>query len=327
MSSVWSFIAERLDQKHPVALLMVVNSEDSSPGRPGFKMAVDMAGQAGTIGGGAMELRLTKWARQALTTGQKIPAIFRQVHEKDAPGDRSGLICAGEQTVAIYPCQPEDFPHIRRLLSAENTGLLRLTPTGLTVTEAADIPPAPRFLYETETAWSYEEALGPLDTVYLIGSGHVGLALSRQLALLDFRVIVFDERPEVETVALNTFAHQKIITAYATLSEHIPDDPHGYVVITTCAHQTDAMILKIALTKKLRYVGMLGSARKTQAIFDQLRAEGVSEADLATVQAPIGLQIHSRTAAEIAVSIAAQLIRIKNRQVSYLTFANFQVSF
>ena len=80
----------------------------------------------------------------------------------------------------------------------------------------------------------------------------------------------------------------------------------------TVAHKSDATVLKQLVTKKLKYLGMIGSKTKTKTIYENLMKEGVQEADLAKVDAPIGLSINSKTTAEIAISIAAKIIQVKN---------------
>ncbi len=171
-----------------------------------------------------------------------------------------------------------------------------------------------RFVFDftSDDQWCYEENLGLVDTAYIIGSGHVGLALSRQLAMMGFRVIAFDQRPDVESFVDNTFAQEKHVVQYKSIADHIPEGDFSFVIIMTHAHNLDQIVLQQLIAKNLRYLGMLGSKTKVKTIFDNLIQTGVPSEQLERVYAPIGLKIHSKTADEIAVSIAAQMIQVRN---------------
>src|SRR5688500_7501129 len=100
--TVWEFMLQGLRAGRKVAFLAVLHSEGSSPGRQGFKMALDAAGEmAGSIGGGIMEHKLVELARNLLSQKHEKPVLKRQVHSKAAIQNQSGMICSGEQTVAI----------------------------------------------------------------------------------------------------------------------------------------------------------------------------------------------------------------------------------
>nr|VFJ66891.1 MAG: xanthine dehydrogenase accessory factor [Candidatus Kentron sp. FM]VFJ71200.1 MAG: xanthine dehydrogenase accessory factor [Candidatus Kentron sp. FM]VFK18148.1 MAG: xanthine dehydrogenase accessory factor [Candidatus Kentron sp. FM] len=304
----------------PVALLLVVESDGSAPGRIGFKMAVAADGRlAGTIGGGIVEHKFVELAREKLNSGDPAPLLRRQVHDHGAKTDRSGMICGGTQTIALYPCRKTDLPVIERLTeSPENhgSGILRLSPSGLSFLPGRRNSENHRFRLEAEDEWLYEENIGFLHTAYIIGGGHVGQALSRVLAMLDFHVVILDERPDVGASIDNTHAGEKITVSYREIRQYIPDGDRNYVIIMTPNHKADKRVLEQLLDKKIRYLGMMGSARKVNEIFGQLRDEGAPPERLQHVHAPIGLPIGSHTPSEIAVSIAAEMISLKNRKYS-----------
>jgi len=165
------------------------------------------------------------------------------------------------------------------------------------------------FRIEAENAWLYEENIGAIDTAYIIGGGHVGQALSHVLAMLDFHIVILDERTDID----NLYANEKILASYEDIQRHISDGDRNYVVIMTPNHKADKRVLEQLLDKKLRYLGMMGSARKVREIFGQLRDQGIPSEKLGGIHTPIGLPIKSHTPAEIAVSIAAEMISVKNR--------------
>lgn len=311
---VWQHAAANLRAGIPVALLCVLASEGSSPGRQGFKMTVTAGSMAGSIGGGIMEHKFVELARSRLSETHCTPVLRRQVHRQDAAADRSGMICSGEQWILIKPLTPSDLPvigRLKQLLLEQGTGRLWLSAAeGLQVEEQA--PPALHYTVQLGPDWAYSEKLGFRDRATIVGGGHVALALSRILASLDFDLTVLDDRPGLNTHLLNPFAHYKRTVAYEQLPQEIPPGPHQYIILMTFGYRSDLVALRALLHHPVRYLGVMGSQAKIAELLATLRAEGVPEEVLTRVHAPIGLPINSRTPEEIAISIAAELIRERN---------------
>jgi xanthine dehydrogenase accessory factor len=127
-------------------------------------------------------------------------------------------------------------------------------------------------------------------------------------------VKIFDNRENINTLKENTFAHEKQIVDYKEVGVLVPDGFNVYVVIVTFSHKSDQMVLWQMLGKKIKYLGMMGSEMKVKTIFEKLREESVPQEQLDRVFAPIGLAINSASPEEVAVSIAAQIISVKNGQ-------------
>ncbi len=313
---VWEFIEERLRGGESAVLLVVVRAVGATPGKPGFKMAVAPGGAlCGTVGGGALEHRLVERARAMLGAGESDGVLIR--HEMPEAGGEEPLqmLCGGAQTVALCPLAPADLSTIRQLLSRLREGetvRLRLTTEGMDWRTPG--PKEDRYAFEqtADGPWAYEQTLGRTATVYIIGGGHVGLALSRALAPLDVRIVVMDERPDVDTLLRNRWAHEKHILPFESVAGHIPDGKDTYVVIATHRHSADECVLRQLVRRRLRYLGMMGSKAKVREIMDRLRADGFAEQELQRVHAPIGLPIGSHTPAEIAISITAEIIKVRN---------------
>lgn len=286
---LWPFIIE---SEQPVALLYVTESKGSSPGRKGFAMAVRETGEMqGSIGGGIMERNLVGVALERLKAGIESPSSHRQVHRAGQGDESSGLICSGEQTVAFYIVSPEQA----KLLSEKTDGFLILNEHGIEHSEA------PR----TEDCWSYEE-IGQGNTVYIIGGGHVGLALSRTMSQLGFYVEIFDDRTKLNTIQQNQFANKKHLGPLESTLPTIPEGPNTYVVAVTFGVAVDQIVLTHLKEKNFRYFGMMGSQSKLSKLHQEFGA-------LDTISAPIGLAIGSQTPEEIAISIAAEIVAVKNR--------------
>jgi len=148
--------------------------------------------------------------------------------------------------------------------------------------------------------------------VYIIGGGHVGLALSRILSTLDFYVVVIDDRPDIDTLKKNSFADEIICKSYLEVDKLIPEGDSVYIVIMTAGHKADRLVLEKLINKSVKYLGMMGSRGTVDEIFSSLQKKGISKELFRKVRAPIGIQINSHTPEEIAVSICAELIKIKN---------------
>ena len=311
---IWRFILERLERRQRVALLLVAESKGHAPGKTGFKMAVDADKKlCGTIGGGAIEHDVVEDARALLRQPRPGARVLTKVHQPQHP-QTSGMICGGTQTIVTYPCRTPDRGAVEELLQcfqAGRPGTFRLTPRGISFAAARGNRRQFQFS-QAGRRWQFTEHLRAPDTIYIVGGGHVGLALSRVMATLDFRIVVFDERREVSTFRHNRAAHERCVLPFDQVGKAIPVGPHSYAVIMTPGHRGDAAALRQLIRKRLAYLGVLGSPRKARQLLDQLRAEGCPREDLARVRTPVGLPIASHTAAEIAISIAAQIIQVRN---------------
>jgi xanthine dehydrogenase accessory factor len=313
-AAVWRFILARLNRRQRVALLLVADSRGHAPGKMGFKMAVGADGRlCGTVGGGAIEHDTVEEARTLLRQAQPRAQVAVKVHQPEHP-QTSGMICGGRQTVVTYPCRAQDKRAIQSLLqslAAGQPGILTLTARSLSFSATRQRHHRFQFL-QTGGRWRFTERVPAPDTIYIIGGGHVGLALSRVMGTLDFRIVVLDERADVNTFTRNRFAHERRVVNFSEVGKVIPTGARSYAVIMTPGHRADAAALHQLVRKRLAYLGVLGSARKARELLDQLRAEGCPPAHFARVRTPVGLPIASHTPAEIAISIAAQIIQVRN---------------
>jgi xanthine dehydrogenase accessory factor len=315
----WKLVNTSLEQNIPVMLLYVLESNGSSPGRQGFFMAVNANGEmAGSIGGGIMEHKFVELAKEKLQHGSLQPGVKKQIHDKSAPTDQSGMICSGDQTILLYPVKKTDEAAIQLLIASlekDQNGTLRLSPSGIQFDQAV---PGKNFesLFNDDHDWQYTEKTGHQNKLFIIGGGHCALAFSRLMREMDFYVTLFEEREGLNTLDQNRFAHEIImVDDYSALGHLIANGPDQYVVIMTFGYRTDDIALRSLMDKTFSYIGVLGSKKKMEKLFDEYRKDGISESVLQRIHTPIGLAINSRTPEEIAVSIAAEIIKVKNRQV------------
>jgi xanthine dehydrogenase accessory factor len=307
--NVWKFIHDKLAAAQELMLLYVLESEGSSPGRQGFKMAVAADGTfCGTIGGGIMEHKLVEKAKAMLLQNEKHVLLMRQHHDKEHASNQSGMICSGSQLNAFIPITTSDKKVIGKIISAQKKSV-QLSPKGLHATDAI----AKGLQYNTDEDWIYNEAINQQPVIHIIGGGHVGLALSELMNFLGFYIKLYDDRPELNTIAANSFAHEKHIVNYESVSGHFKNTENDYAVIMTIGYRTDKIVLKQLIDKQLFYLGLLGSDHKIKTLFKELKEEGINEGLLSKIFSPVGLNIASKTAREIAVSIAAEIISQKNK--------------
>lgn len=149
--------------------------------------------------------------------------------------------------------------------------------------------------------------------LYIIGAGHCGRALAEFAVKVDFQVTIIDNRHDLlQTDAFPTEC-RLIHNDYTNLTADINFSPDAYIVIMTYGHVHDKQVLEHCLKQPFRYLGMIGSKKKVAETILKVKENGFSDADIAKVHAPIGLPIHSHTPYEIAISILAELIKIKNQ--------------
>ena len=322
--NLWQFILQRLKSKELVTILQVVESIGSSPGRQGFRMAVVKQSLMGSIGGGIMEQKLVTLARSRMREGWVEPLIKRQIHNKDAVQDQSGMICSGEQTIIFYTFNNEDLAIVEKIIDSLELNMIQ---NGSSTEGVLFLSNKEGFQFlskkndnnylciKSNESIIYEENLGFKNHLYIIGGGHCSLALSKQMRLLEsFKIHLLDDRDDLNTFIDNDFAHVKSTVDYAHISDFVPEGNTHYVVIMTVGYRSDDVVLRGLLSKKFKYIGLLGSQAKVDTMFQNLRNEGVGEEILKKIHAPIGLYLKSQTPEEIAVSIAAEIIGVKNSE-------------
>ena len=309
-------LSDALTRGESAFVAFVVDHTSGSPGTRGAKWFVAARGEPlGTIGGGIMEHRLITRAREALAKGDMAPWFQVLHHRKDAPGEESGMICAGRQTNLYVLASPdvhaELFREAARLSARSICGRLTVSPEGIALTDAPpDLAHPPlQWLEKDSKDWNYIEELANRRRAAIIGGGHCGRALSRTLRQLGFRVSVFDQREAVETFRENPFAHHReVVDHYRDAARRISFPETTRVIVMTSDFPSDIDALEGALGTPAPYIGLMGSKAKVARIRQELRATGHTDEELARLRAPIGLDIGSHTPEEIAISIAGEFL-------------------
>jgi xanthine dehydrogenase accessory factor len=307
-------------------------------------MAVTKGGElTGPIGGGAVEYRVQQIAAQALI--DKASVIKSFVLSADDK-ENLGMVCGGDVTVHIKYI-PSDNQKARELFtrgsglfsqnvdswlltrikagaekessetSEEELSELEIYTSGdkLRLPGGTDVffgqKPA---CFEHNGSAYYAEPLTHAGRVYVFGGGHCSQELVPLLSHLGGGCVVFVSLPEFANEELFPTAVDRIVGDFENISENISVTENDYVVIMTRGHASDFTVQAQALRLKPKYVGVIGSRKKIAFVSQRLRDIGFSQADIDSVRTPIGLDIKADTPAEIAVSIAAELILVRARK-------------
>lgn len=325
MKTLLATMKQNLEAGEPLVLATVVDADGSTPRGAGARMLVGRNGLlCGTVGGGAVEHRCLEYAKEVLQSG-----ISREEDFSLTPQDLHGLgmVCGGRVRILLQYIPAADahtLSVIGQVLPALEAGgelwLINDISRGgaMSVYRKAD---APRQLHSYLTKKPlrvqedgldvFLEQIGTVGTVYIFGAGHVGRELQPLLSKLGFRCTVVDDRPEFADPAQFPTADHVICADFETVKNYVNLKTEDYACIMTRGHAHDTLVLTQVLAANPRYVGLMGSRRKIAAVHEVLRKEGFSEQQISKVTAPIGLPIGAQTPAEIAVSVAAQLIAIR----------------
>lgn len=327
MKRLFPALRDVLSRAEEAVLCSILASRGSTPRGTGAHMAVFAGGQSlGTVGGGAVEYECQKLARAVLEEKQ---SSLRQFRLSQA---QIGMVCGGDVTVCLQYLPPEKLPLIESIAAVfeedsdswlvfdvPETGPigmgLYIQGRGLIGADIAESALQPLLKSHAASRGSlYAEPLTRAQMVYIFGGGHVSQALAPLLAGLDFRITVYEDRPEFCSAELFPEAQRRITAPFGEILSHISFKPQDYAIVLTRGHECDFAALEQLLRAELSYLGVIGSRKKTAAVNERLRQAGLSEEAFARVHTPIGLPIGAKTPAEIAVSIAAELIAHRARE-------------
>ena len=326
------------------AVCTVVRTVGSTPQVVGAKLLVDDLGRlCGTLGGGCVEGDAFVEAKRVLATGE---GSLREYELTEDLAWDTGLVCGGTMWIAIEPGERALRLAGRDLLGdvlAASSGGRPVALATLLRKKERELEPQGKLFVETDgsahgtfgdpaldarTLEAATDALrqGTARTITLdeahelliepvvakprlviAGGGHVGLAIAKIAAQLEYEVTVIDDREEYSS--RERFG-PGIDVVRADMAEALRTVPMGwntFIVIATRGHKLDSHCLREAVKRDVRYVGLLGSKRKTVLIAKMLRDEGIGEERIRRVHAPIGLDLGGRTPSEIALSVLAEM--------------------
>lgn len=297
-------------------LVALIESEGSTPRSSGAFMLVNKNGfVAGTVGGGGMEYAAVLEAQNKLVEGET-KSFLKRYDLTTAAGIACGGYCS-LQFCYLPAIQETDMlaEYILFKLKGKYPWWL-LIPLGegyIRVEEGLFIKKHKGF-YEQDGKEYYAEQYNYDGRVFIFGAGHVARELVPLLSHLGFKCVVIDDREEFAKPEVFPTAHKVLLADYTKLNEVCKLHCMDYAVVMTRGHVHDANCERFLLTTPVPYIGVMGSKNKAKLARETLLSEGYSETQLARIKTPIGLDIGSETPAEIAVSIAAQLIQVRSKR-------------
>jgi xanthine dehydrogenase accessory factor len=293
----------------------------------------------GSIGGGRLEGDVLSAARKVMTEGKGKILDFHLTGTEVAETE---MICGGDVEVFIEALSPNLQDLYTQLLELQKRGEEAVLAT--VVSEG----PIQEVMVQKGLINARGQSLGPLTLdkkvlqaaqevinekkvrlipydkgrlylepifseplLYIFGAGHISRYIAPVAHMVGFQVIVVDDRPEFASREHFPQADEIWVEEFERVGAKIEPDEQTYMVIITRGHMYDYTVLKQVLPMECHYIGMIGSIRKRNMIYKKLLEEGHTQEELDRIHAPIGLAINAETPEEIAVSIVAELIRVR----------------
>lgn len=348
MKEVIEEVLHLIDKNEPFVMATVVRTRGSTPQKAGAKLLIRQDGSSvGTLGGGCIEGEIWYLATQVLR--ERGGPLFCKYDLNEEFAARDGLVCGGTMYFFVDPIlKPNYFkPFAQEIMRAYQRGQPVAIATVVNVPEGKSNLGAKLLVREDGSAHGslgdeekeleavrigkiiaaygcnksieatdgmeiFVEGYTASPTMILLGGGHVNKAVSRLASTLGFRIYIVDDRPEFANKERFSEAEGVIVDDYSRALEKIPVNSNTYIVVATRGHRYDDMALAAAIRTPARFVGLLGSKRKTLEIYKNLLRENVPPERIQEVHAPIGLNIGALTPEELAVSIMAEIIMIRN---------------
>jgi xanthine dehydrogenase accessory factor len=348
----YRILSELLGTHVPCVVATVIESQGSTPQKPGSTAILGSSGLiAGTVGGGAVEHAITQIAEVALENRISSICNFSLNHDvSDAEGSICGgsmkvLVDSQPErhktvfdaiTKSLNERQPGVLVTTARKSETESilverywvvkdteglllnfynqevTSLIRImidhpTPHDFRIMDSA-------VTSEKERVQIFLQSVIPPPRLVIAGAGHIGKSLSRLGKFLDFEVTVWDSRKEYATKENLPDADIIMNGSVEESFGAFKADKNTYIVLVTTGHKQDMEVLKKLIGMDAGYIGMIGSRKKVVLVRDKFLAEGwATKEQWEKLYTPIGIDIHSETVEEIAVSIAAELVLVRHQ--------------
>ena len=339
-----------LGEDQPCVLATVVRTKGSTPQKPGAKLLVRKDGSGvGTLGGGCVEGDIWFAAKEILR--RKGGPEFRDYLLNEDIAARDGLVCGGTMYFFIEPLwNPQEFlPFGEEMMGAYKSGQPVAVATVVKAESGRGAMGAKILLREDGSTYGslgdpeldglaleaarqvadmgtnehvmthygvelFVEGFTTPPTLVLVGGGHVARATYDLARLLGYRIYVVDDRPQFANKERFPEAEDTIVVPdYTSGLDQIPINANTFIVVATRGHWFDDLALEAAVRTPARYVGLLGSRRKTILIYQRLVELGMSPERLKEVHAPVGLDIGALTPEELAVSIMSEIVMYRHR--------------
>ena len=348
MQDVFHEAVDLLGKGDPFVVATVVRTKGSTPQKPGAKLLVRSDGSGvGTLGGGCVEGDIWFTAKELMKSGG--PARHQDYLLNEDLAAQDGLVCGGTMYFLIDPVyKPDQYSSFAGEIEEAYRGGPSVALA--TVTVAADGALASigaklfiredgategtlgsaeadeqavkkarelmvhgnnEYLTAEDGTEYFLEAYTTPPQLVLCGGGHVAKAIAPLAKSLGFRVFVTDDREEFASGDRFPEAGTLLVSTPEEALPQLPINPNSFIIIATRGHRYDNVALAAAASSPARYVGLLGSKRKTILIYEDLMRDGVPIERIKEIRSPVGLDIRARTPNEIAVSIMSEILMFR----------------
>ncbi len=352
MSRIYHTVLTQIRSGSRIVLATVVHTAGSTPQKPGSSAVFNENGLlAGTVGGGMLEREIQHIAESVLISGQSDHFYFNLDNEPGGEepicGGEAVVLVDAEPSVHLEALENMEQNLARRMEGFLLTAVSRKHDQGRTIRRhwissdrmndfPVDADPAFKKLVKNHISKAvrfgfieidltslpghpvkkaYLEHVQPLPKLVIAGGGHVGRALAHLAFLLDFEVTVVDDRPEFVSADHIPDADHRVVGDAGKVLSGLNPGADTFIVIATRGHSHDGEALRACIGSDAAYIGMIGSKRKVEHMKKQFLDEGwATPEQWSSVFTPIGLPLGSKTVQEIAISIAAQLVEVLNRE-------------
>lgn len=353
MRNIYIHLIHELEKKKSLVLASIVEAKGSTPQVPGASALFSSDGLIrGTLGGGLLEADAQKKAIQVLKIedsilynfslkagsfseeepicGGEVKILIDTNHEKHKKAFQklnnslekrnSGVLATfinifSEEKVSLSRFWIEENERFegnkKEILSLFQEEIKEALSEGKPRLVKVD---EKIFAKEVKESTLFLEPVFPFPHLVIAGAGHIGQALAHLGSLLNFEVTVIDDRVEFANKGRLPDADHIIVDDFNKAFKDFPVSSDTYLVIVTRGHRHDATVLRQCIDSDAAYIGMIGSSRKIELLRKTFLKEGwATQSQFDCVYAPVGLEIHSKTVEEIAVSIAAQLVLVRSQ--------------
>ena len=304
----------------PVAIATVVDTERSAPRQPGAVLAVSEGGDVvGSVTGGCVEPAVYGEAREVLAGGDPRLKTYGIADEE---AFEVGLPCGGTVHIFVDRLDPELVAPIAEAVREERPIALEIRITGeeagaKRLVGPGDDGPAAQLLARGETGivdtpegQLFVSSFAPRPAMYVFGAVDHAAAVAEIGQFLGFRVTICDARAKFVTRERFPDVDELVVEWPDKFLASAPVDERTAICVLTHDHKFDVPVLKVALETPAGYIGAMGARRTNEDRAERLRAEGVTDDELARIHAPIGLKIGSRSPQEVAVAVAAEIVQV-----------------
>mgnify|MGYP001350573131 FL=1 len=348
MREVFREAVSELEKGRRVVVATVVRTKGSTPQKPGAKLLVRHDGSGvGTLGGGCVEGDIWFAAKELMKRGG--PSEYRDYELNEEMAAEDGLVCGGTMYFLIDPVyQPGDYIDVAREIDGAYRGEDAVAVAS--VVKPAEGQPAPigarllvrengsmegtlgsealdrdasrkardlmvlgknDYVVAENGAEYFVEAYTTPPQMVLCGGGHVSKAIAPLAKTVGFRVFITDDREEFANADRFPEADRLVVAAPEDALPQLPINQNTFIIVATRGHRYDNVALDVAARTPAKYVGLMGSRRKTILIYEDLLRGGMPIERVREIRSPIGLDVRARTPEEIAVSIIAEVLMFR----------------